>query len=88
MTVVLSERERAGVNLPATGGEVKGRRLFVKQSIVKFLSFRLSATEKKSLIQELYGTLKSFDQRDVLNRIKPAGSHLHRNPRRKEKEAA
>jgi hypothetical protein len=48
----------------------------------------MSAIEKKHLIEELYGTLKSFDQRDVLNRIKPANSHLHRNPRKKAKAAA
>lgn len=49
---------------------------------------RMSYVEKKYLIYELYGTLKSFDQRDVLDRIKPANSHLHRNPKKRQKEAA
>ena len=56
--------------------------------IIKRFIRTLGAVEKKALIEELYGTLKSFDQRDVLNRIKPANSHLHRNPRKKAKAAA
>ena len=56
--------------------------------IIKRFIRTLGAVEKKALIEELYGTLKSFDQRDVLDRIKPAGSHLHRNPKKRQKEAA
>jgi len=58
-----------------------------RRIIKRFIS-TLGAIEKKALIEEIFGTLKSFDQRDVLNRIKPAGSHLHRNPRKKAKAAA
>ncbi|MFB3926812.1 MAG: hypothetical protein ACE14T_12250 [Syntrophales bacterium] len=63
---------------------MKMLRRWLKQRIIN----EMSAIEKKNLIEEVYGTLKSFDQRDVLNRIKPAGSHLHRNPKKRQKEAA
>jgi len=57
---------------------------FFKQRIIR----RMSYIEKMELIQEIFATLQPFDKRDVLNRLKPAGTHLHRNPRKKEKRAA
>lgn len=59
----------------------------MRRRFLKLIISGMSYIEKKALIEELYGTLKSFDQRDVLNRIKPANTHLRRNPRPK-KEAA
>jgi hypothetical protein len=58
----------------------------MRRWFLKLIISGMSYIEKKNLIEEVYGTLKSFDQRDVLNRIKPADSHLHRNPRKRQKE--
>ncbi len=54
---------------------------WLKQKIIN----EMSSVEKKDLIEEVYGTLHNYDQRDVLKKIMPKNTHLRRNPRPKEK---